>query len=249
MTVNAAATPKSKERLIVALDCESIEEAKRWIENLREDVGLFKIGLELYARYGTQVFDLMKGVDIPLFFDCKFMDIPNTVGGASRGLVGRGIKMFNVHATGGTDMMKAALRAVEEEAEKQKTQRPLVIAVTILTSITRDILEEEIGIKQSVEATVGRFALLTKKAGLDGVVCSANEVGTIRKLCGDKFLTVTPGIRPAWAGDDDQKRIVTPAQAIKNGSDYIIIGRPITRAKNMVDAARRIVEEMQTVES
>ncbi|HEY9756527.1 MAG TPA: orotidine-5'-phosphate decarboxylase [Oculatellaceae cyanobacterium] len=249
MTVNAAAAPKSKERLIVALDCENLEEAKRWIESLRQDVGLFKIGLELYARYGTQIFDVMKNEDVPFFFDCKFMDIPNTVAGASRGLVGRRIKMFNVHATGGSDMMKASLKAVEEEAEKQKTERPLVIAVTVLTSITRDILEEEIGIKQSVEATVGRFALLTKKAGLDGVVCAASEVSTIRKLCGDKFLTVTPGIRPTWAGDDDQRRIVTPAQAVKNGSDYIVVGRPITRAKNMVDAARRIVEEMQTVEN
>ena len=249
MTVKEVGVLTSKERLIVALDVDNIDDARRWIDELREDVGLFKIGLELYARYGTAVFEIMQKESIPFFFDCKFLDIPNTVAGASRSLVGRGIKMFNVHATGGSDMMKASLKAVEDEAQLQNARRPLVIAVTILTSLTRDVLEEEIGIKQSVEASVGRLSLLTKRAGLDGVVCSANEVPTIRKLCGNEFLIVTPGIRPTWSGDDDQKRIVTPAQAIKSGSDYIVVGRPITRAKSKTEAARRIVEEMNSAQN
>ncbi len=246
MTVKEATALTSKERLILALDADDIDDARRWIEELREDVGLFKIGLELYARYGTSIFEILQKDQIPFFFDCKFLDIPNTVAGASRALVGRGIKMFNLHATGGSEMMKAALKSVEVEAENKNVARPLIIAVTILTSLTRDVLEEEIGFKQSVEASVGRLSLLTKRAGLDGVVCSAVEVQTIRKLCGQDFLIVTPGIRPTWAGDDDQRRIVTPSQAIKNGSDYIVVGRPITRAKNKADAARRIVEEMNT---
>lgn len=247
MAVKEASTLTSKERLILALDAESLDDARRWMEALRDEVGLFKVGLELFSRYGSQILEIMEKENIPYFFDGKFMDIPNTVAGASRALVGKNIKMFNVHALGGSDMMKAALKAAEDEAEKKKVDRPLVIAVTILTSLTRDVLEEEIGIKQSVEASVGRLALLTYRAGLDGVVCSANEVQTIRKLCGNKFLTVTPGIRPSWSGDDDQRRIVTPSQAIKNGSDFIVVGRPITRAKDMVDAARRVVEEMYMV--
>jgi orotidine-5'-phosphate decarboxylase len=245
MIVKDAPSLTSKDRLILALDVDNADDARRWIDELREEVGLFKVGLELYARYGTSILQYMQKEQIPYFFDCKFLDIPNTVAGASRSLVGRGIKMFNVHATGGSEMMKASLAAVEEEATKKGVARPLVIAVTILTSLTRDVLEEEIGIKQTVEASVGRLALLTSRAGLDGVVCSASEVSTTRKLCGKDFLIVTPGIRPTWAGDDDQKRIVTPGQAIKNGSDYIVVGRPITRAKDKADAARRIVEEME----
>ena len=245
MIVKDATSLTSKDRLILALDVDNAEDARQWIDELRGEVGLFKIGLELYARYGTAILQFLEKEQIPYFFDCKLLDIPNTVAGASKALVGRGIKMFNVHATGGSEMMKASLAAVEAESARKGIDRPLVIAVTILTSLTRDVLEEEIGIKATVEASVGRLALLTSRAGLDGVVCSASEVSTIRKLCGKNFLTVTPGIRPTWAGDDDQKRIVTPGQAIKNGSDYIVVGRPITRAKDKVDAARRIVAEME----
>jgi orotidine-5'-phosphate decarboxylase len=238
---------KGKERLIVALDVESLDEARRWIEELRQEVGLFKIGLELYARYGTALFEVMRQEKVPYFFDCKFHDIPNTVAGASRALVGQGIFMFNLHASGGSEMMKAALNAVSEEAKTQSVTRPLIVSVTILTSISKEILEQELGVKQTLDETVGRLALLSQKAGLDGVVCSAHEVETIRRLCGTDFLTITPGIRPAWSAGDDQKRIVTPAQAMKNGSTYIVVGRPITREKNKADAARKIVEEMDSV--
>jgi orotidine-5'-phosphate decarboxylase len=240
------ASMTAKERLIVALDVDSLDEARRLIEELRQEVGLFKVGLELYARYGTAMFDVMREEKVPYFFDCKFHDIPNTVAGASRALVGKGIFMFNVHATGGSEMMKAALSAVAEEAKTKSVARPLIISVTVLTSINREILEAELGVQQTVEETVDSLALLTQKAGLDGVVCSAHEVESIRRLCGPEFLIITPGIRPAWSGGDDQKRIVTPAQAMKNGSSYIVVGRPITREKNKADAARKIVEEMDS---
>src|SRR5271155_2556883 len=128
----------AKERLIVALDVDSLDEARRLIEELRQEVGLFKVGLELYARYGTAMFDVMRREKVPYFFDCKFHDIPNTVAGASRALVGQGIFMFNVHATGGSEMMKAALSAVAEEAKMKSVARPLIISVTVLTSINRE---------------------------------------------------------------------------------------------------------------
>jgi len=243
MTAQTMLTAKG--RLIVALDAKDIDDARRWIEQLRGEVGMFKVGLELFARYGTAIFDIMKAEQVPYFFDCKFCDIPNTVAGASRAVVGHGMHMFNVHSTGGSEMMKATMQAVEEEAAALKIQRPLVIAVTILTSLTRNMLDDELGIQRTVEATVGRLAIVTKRSGLDGVVASAKEVSSIRSLCGKDFLIVTPGIRPDWASDDDQKRVVTPAEAIKNGSDYIVVGRPITRAKDMKDAARRIVSEME----
>jgi orotidine-5'-phosphate decarboxylase len=243
MTAQTMLTAKG--RLIVALDAKDIDDARRWIEQLRGEVGMFKVGLELFARYGTAIFDIMKAEQVPYFFDCKFHDIPNTVAGASRSVVGHGMHMFNVHATGGSEMMKATMQAVEEESAALKIQRPLVIAVTILTSLTRNMLDDELGIQRTVEATVGRLAIVTKRAGLDGVVASAKEVASIRTLCGKDFLIVTPGIRPDWASDDDQKRVVTPAEAIKLGTDYIVVGRPITRSKDMKDAARRIVHEME----
>lgn len=243
MTVQTKLT--AKDRLIVALDAKDIDDARRWIEQLRGEVGMFKVGLELFARYGTSIFDIMKAEKVPYFFDCKFHDIPNTVAGASRSVVGHGMHMFNVHATGGSEMMKATMQAVEEEAAAQNIQRPLVIAVTILTSLTRNMLDDELGIQRTIEATVGRLAIVTKRAGMDGVVASAKEVASIRSLCGKDFLIVTPGIRPDWASDDDQKRVVTPSEAVKLGADYIVVGRPITRAKDMKDAARRIVSEME----
>ncbi len=243
-TQSAALT--AKDRLIVALDVQSLDEARRWIEELRGEVGMFKVGLELFSRYGTILFHVMREENAPFFFDCKFLDIPNTVAGASRALVGKGISMFNVHATGGSVMMEATMEAVEKEAKKEKVERPIVLAVTILTSLTRNMLDEEMGISRTVEASVGKLAMTAKRSGLDGVVASAKEVSSIRQLCGKDFLVVTPGIRPTWAADDDQKRVVTPAQAMKNGSDYIVVGRPITRSKDMKDAARRIVEEMET---
>ncbi len=239
----------AKERLIVALDVNDLDEARRWIEELREEIGLFKIGLELYAKYGTVLFDIMRQEKAPYFFDCKFLDIPNTVAGASRALIGQGMHIFNVHATGGSEMLQATMEAVETEAQSQGVDRPLVIAVTILTSLTRNMLDEELGISRSLEAEVGKLAIIAKRAGLDGVVASAQEAQPIRHLCGKDFLIVTPGIRPKWAAEDDQKRIVTPAQAIQNGSDYIVVGRPITRAANMKDAARKIVYEMEAASS
>jgi orotidine-5'-phosphate decarboxylase len=234
----------AKDRLILALDVPTLDEARKLAELLGEHVGMLKFGLELYARHGVELFTVLEQYGRPLFFDCKFMDIPNTVARASRQLVGRNIEIFNVHATGGGAMMKATRDAVHEEARAKKVSPPKIIAVTILTSLSDAALKDELGWNVPVDETVERLAKLTKECGLDGVVASAKESKRIRKACGDQFLIITPGVRPEWASPDDQARAVTPAEAIAGGADYIVVGRPITQQKDPVDAARRIVDEV-----
>lgn len=234
-----------KERIILALDTESLDEALALVEELRDYVGAFKVGLELYARTGLELFAEMKKNGASIFFDGKFHDIPNTVAGASAAVSVHKPFMFNVHATGGKKMMKAAVDAAEKISKELKVDRPKVIAVTLLTSLGQDVVNKELNITGSVEENVVRLALLTKEAGLDGVVASAKEVKAIKKACGEEFLTVTPGVRPAWAQANDQTRIVTPGQALADGADYLVIGRPITAAENKVDAAKRILDEIE----
>ena len=236
---------KASDRLIVALDTSSLDEAERMIVELKDLIGMFKIGLELYTKYGLEVFNLIGKHEIKVFFDCKMMDIPNTIARASKNLVGRNVAMFNLHATGGFEMMRAAREAVEEEAKKNNLEKPLIIAVTILTSMSEKELKEEQSVSIPIEEQVKNLAKLTERAGLDGVVASAQEAGLIREATNDQFLIVTPGIRPSWAEANDQSRIVTPGQALKNGSSHLVVGRPITGAENRVAAARKIVDEIE----
>lgn len=235
-----------KDRLIVALDVSSIEEAKEIVKDLREHVGMFKMGLELFASAGLSLFDMMREEGINVFFDGKFHDIPNTAAQASRNITRQGVAMFNVHATGGSAMMKASADACRDTAKENNAKKPLLIAVTVLTSISPDVLKDELQVGEEVMDYVTRLALLTKNSGLDGVVASAKEAKAIRTACGEDFVIVTPGIRPQWAATNDQKRIVTPSQAIKDGADYLVIGRPITAAKDRKDAAKKIIEELET---
>jgi orotidine-5'-phosphate decarboxylase len=234
------------DRLIVALDVSSLDDAQKLAEKLCGHVGIFKVGLELYARHGTEVFDALTPFGRPIFFDCKFLDTPNTVARASQQLVGKNLCMFNVHATGGAAMMKATAKAIGEEAQKMGVEPPKSLAVTILTSLGESALRDELGWQTTVDDAVEKLANLAKECGIDGVVASAMEARRIRESCGKEFLIVTPGVRPHWAGADDQVRAVTPAQAVANGADYIVVGRPITRHEDPVDAAKRIVCEMET---
>lgn len=236
----------ARDRLIVALDVPTVDDATRLAEKLYEHVGLFKVGLELYARHGTSVFAALKQFERPIFFDCKFLDIPTTVARASQQLVGHNILMFNIHATGGAAMLKATVEAVHSDAAEKNIAPPLILAVTILTSLGDAALRDELGWNIRVDQAVEKLAVMSRDCGVDGVVASALEAARIRQLCGDDFVIVTPGIRPEWAGSDDQARAMTPAQALASGVDYIVVGRPITRHENPADAARRIVEEMAT---
>ncbi|MFA6212247.1 MAG: orotidine-5'-phosphate decarboxylase [Candidatus Obscuribacterales bacterium] len=239
----------AKDRLIVALDVSSEAEARALIEELREEVGVFKCGLELFTSCGTSLFALAREYGVKLFFDAKFHDIPNTVAQACRAAVNQSVDIFNLHATGGSAMMEAAAQATAAAYQEllkaePKASKPALIAVTILTSMKADTLSDELKVGLPLEKMVPYLAQLAKKSNLDGVVASAQEATAIRETCGDDFLIITPGIRPSWAEANDQARIVTPRDAIARGADYIVVGRPIVKAKDRVVAARKIVEEL-----
>lgn len=242
---SAATGIAARDRVILALDTATLAEAQNLIDELREYVGVFKVGLQLFCNEGPSLFEALHKDGISVFFDGKFHDIPNTVAKATEAIVARGVWMFNVHTSGGAKMMKATVEACDATCKTTGMKRPKVIAVTVLTSIGQETLQGELGIQCTVDDQVRRLALLAKSAGLDGVVASAAEVPVLREACGPDFLLVTPGVRPAWAGADDQARIVTPHQAIKDGADYLVIGRPITGAADRRDAAKRIVEEIE----
>jgi orotidine-5'-phosphate decarboxylase len=224
MNTMEADSTSVKNRVILALDTESLDEAKTLMDEVGDYVGVFKIGLQLFCNAGTAVFDFARVRGVRLFFDGKFHDIPNTVAKASAAVAAQGVFMFNVHASGGSEMMRAAVKAGREAAESKGLERPIVLAVTVLTSIGTGMLAEELSVGLSVEEQVRKLAVLARDCGMDGVVASAAEAAVIRSACGPEFRIVTPGVRPAWAAADDQVRIVTPADALKNGADYIVVG-------------------------
>lgn len=236
----------AKDKIILALDVSSTEQAVELVSELKDHVGAFKIGLELFTSTGPRIFEAVRDAGAErIFYDGKFHDIPNTVAGAARAAVRMGIWMFNVHATGGSAMMQAAVDAATQEADRQGVEVPLVIGVTILTSISEHMLHEELGVPILMKGQVTRLARLAQNSGLDGVVCSPHEIEPIKSACGPEFVVVTPGVRPAWASANDQKRIMTPAQAVSCGADYLVIGRAITAAEDKVAAAQSIIEEIE----
>jgi len=230
--------------LIVALDFDSKEKAIKLVKELGDSVKYYKVGLELFSRAGIDVVREISSMGKKVFLDLKYHDIPNTVKSAARVAVEAGVFMYNLHALGGFELMREVAEFNREYAEKLGVERPLLIAVTVLTSMKEEDLKE-IGIEKPLEDEVLRLAELAKRAGLDGVVCSAKEVRLIKNNLGEDFITVTPGIRPLWAAKDDQKRVVTPKMAKELGTDFIVVGRPITRAENPKKAAERILEELQ----
>ena len=231
------------DKIIIALDVDGADRAVEWTERLKDDVAYFKIGKQLFTSSGPDVVRRIKGSGAGLFLDLKFHDIPNTVAAASVEAVRLGVDMFNVHALGGYEMMAKTSEAVRNEAERLGQKKPLLIAVTILTSMTDEMLEEA-GILVPAAVEVKRLALLAKRAGLDGVVASPREIGLIKEACGKDFLVVTPGVRPSFSASDDQKRVMTPGEAVRAGADYLVIGRPVTSAKDPIKAVRAIAEDM-----
>ncbi|CCQ72599.1 orotidine-5'-phosphate decarboxylase [Magnetospira sp. QH-2] len=227
------------QRIFVAIDTTDLDRAAALAESLVGLVGGVKLGKEFLTAHGPQGARRVAQCGMPLFLDTKFHDIPNTVAGALRAALPLKPRLINVHAAGGAAMMRAAADAAAEAGD----DRPLVLAVTVLTSLDDDDLKA-IGVTGEVESQVVRLARLAQDNGIDGVVCSAKEVTALRDACGPNFKLLTPGIRPAWSATGDQKRIVTPAEAVRLGSDYLVIGRPITGADDPADAARRIGEEL-----
>jgi len=235
-----------KDKIIVALDVENASNAREIAHELDGRVGAFKIGLQLFTSEGPRFVREMVESGAKIFLDLKFHDIPNTVAKAAVEASKLAVWMFNVHASGGGEMMRRTVAEVSDACEKEGRERPLIIAVTVLTSSDRETLSET-GAGADVESQVGLLAKLAAKCGLDGVVASSKEVGTVRReVLNPFFLTVTPGIRPNLATLDDQKRVTTLGQALANGSDYVVIGRPITQAKDRVAAVEEILREDQS---
>ncbi len=236
-----------KKRLVLALDVEELDEAKKLVDELSPYIGTFKVGLQLFCGYGLEIVNYIKEKNADFFLDVKLHDIPNTVEKASYNVIKNGANFFNVHATGGIEMMKAAKKGAMQAAEKYNRKKPLVLAVTVLTSINQETLTNELSNSKNVEDFVIQLAKNAKLAGLDGVVASARELKAIKKELGNDFIVLTPGIRPSWSAKDDQARIATPKSAIEDGADYIVLGRAITKAENKIEAIKKIYEEIQGV--
>ncbi|WP_169083284.1 orotidine-5'-phosphate decarboxylase [Paenibacillus sp. PL91] len=235
-------------RIMVALDYPDAAAAERLIAELQGIPCYIKVGMQLFYAAGPSFVNSLKERGYYVFLDVKMHDIPNTVKGGANSVTKLGVDMFNVHAAGGSAMMEAALEGVDLALTGSGLHRPTVIAVTHLTSTSQLMLNEQIGIGGTVESAVLRYAELTKKAGLDGVVASPSEVEAIKAACGAAFKTITPGIRPAGADVNDQSRIMTPSEALRQGTDYMVIGRPITAAPSPRAAIESIIEELTSYE-
>lgn len=237
-----------QQRIILALDVDSREAALELVHMLKGFVGFFKVGLELLNSVSITIVQEITKLGGKVFLDGKFHDIPNTVAGASRAVTRSGVSMFNVHTMGGMQMMKFAAIAAGEESSKLEIERPAILGVTILTSVDQGILNQQLGLTGDLEAQVVHLAELAEEAGLDGVIASPHEIESIRKHVSKQMLVVTPGVRPTWATAQDQKRIMTPGEAILRGASYLVIGRPITKPPaeigTPVDAARQVAEEI-----
>ena len=233
----------ARKRLIFALDVDSCAVAERWAEQMHDKIGLFKVGKQLFTRCGPDIVRRIQERGGEVFLDLKYHDIPNTVARATVEACRLGVKMVNVHALGGPTMMRETVAAVNQYCAAESIEKPILLAVTILTSSDHETLQS-VGIDRPVEEMVLRLAQLAQQAGFDGVVASPREVPLIRRACGNGFVIVTPGVRPAFASVDDQKRITAPAEAIASGADYLVVGRPISNALDPREAATAILEEM-----
>ncbi|MBI4335838.1 MAG: orotidine-5'-phosphate decarboxylase [Candidatus Omnitrophica bacterium] len=245
------------DKLIVALDVDTLEAAGQIVNRLYPAVKIFKVGSQLFTNCGPQAVELVHGKGAKVFLDLKFHDIPNTVSNAARAAAKLGVFMFNVHVQGGFDMMRKAVaigdvsqgassldKGVSSLTENWHLgKRPLVLGVTVLTSMGEKDLRD-LEIRKGLKSQVTYLAKLAKDAGLDGVVASAEEIQPIRWACGDEFIIVAPGIRPAWAQKQDQKRTATPKEAISLGANYIVVGRPILEAEDPKAAAEEIIKEI-----
>jgi orotidine-5'-phosphate decarboxylase len=229
----------NRDRLIVALDVSSAAQARQVVKSIGESASTYKIGKQLFTAEGPQIVRDLVSSGRKVFLDLKFHDIPNTVGGAVTEAAKLGVSMLTVHASGGAKMLKAATLAASESES-----RPVILAVTVLTSLS-DADLEEIGVAGGVEEQVLRLGELALSAGCGGLVASAREARALRQRLGDDFIIVTPGVRPAGAAVGDQARVLTPKEAIAAGATYLVVGRPILEAADPATAARSILEDIR----
>ena len=237
-------TTKPAQHIFVALDTSDLKHALKLAQMLKGRVGGVKIGKEFFTTHGPAGTRMIPDEGLPIFLDLKFHDIPNTVAGAVRASISLKPFILNVHAAGGKAMMESARDAAAEEADSQGIDPPLILGVTVLTSLDQGDFKE-IGLSSSTNDQVRRLASHAQESGLDGVVCSASEIELLRTHCGKEFKLLTPGIRPDWADVGDQKRVVSPLFALSQGADFLVIGRPITCSQDPVMAISRIEQELQ----
>jgi orotidine-5'-phosphate decarboxylase len=240
-----ATTITSQARIALALDVDNDRDALAIVAELKDSVGLFKVGHQLFTAYGPDIVRRIIDMGGRVFLDLKYHDIPNTVAKASAEAVKLGVSIFNVHSLGGLDMMKAAAESARETAEKHDLPAPTVLAVTILTSMDEKSMRKELKITRSLQREVVHLARLAQRAGMHGVVASPQEIKMLRRTIRGKFVVLTPGVRPAWADKDDQMRVMTPGEAVRAGADYIVVGRPVLKASDRKAAVEKILEELK----
>ncbi|HRU38356.1 MAG TPA: orotidine-5'-phosphate decarboxylase [Candidatus Goldiibacteriota bacterium] len=234
-----------KEKLILGLDIDDAAAAYSLIDKLSPHIKFFKVGLQLITKDGPRLVMTLKRKGLKVFYDAKFYDIPQTVYNACYEATRLGVNMVNVHASGGPKMISYARNAIEDASSKLQVEKPLLLAVTVLTSFENRDLKNVLKSRMQVKEMVLHLAKMAKKAGADGVVCSPHEIRTIKKELGKDFVVVTPGVRMGKVEKDDQKRIMTPYEAIKNGADYIVVARPILQAEDKLDMIEKIIKQIQ----
>ncbi len=245
--IGAARVP-SKDRIVLALDVDDATEAVALVEDLRGVVGMFKVGHQLFTAFGPDIVREIVRRGAKVFLDLKYHDIPNTVAKASAEAVKLGVSMFNVHALGGMAMMKTAAEAARDTARRIGVEPPILLAVTVLTSMDGTGLRRELKINRSLPRTVSHLAKLAQRAGMDGVVASPQEIKLLRRAIRGEWVILTPGVRPTWASLDDQKRVLTPGEAVRTGADYIVVGRPVLKASDRKDALMKIAQDIDTAD-
>ncbi len=236
----------TKERIVIALDVDSSDKARSLIGEIGDSVGAFKIGLQLFTSAGPSFVGEMVNAGHRVFLDLKFHDIPNTVARAAVEATRLGVWMFTVHSLGGSEMMKRCAEAVVEASEREAIAKPKLVGVTVLTSSTANELSE-VGIESDVKEEVVKLAQIAAQCGLDGAVASAHEAADIKTAVPGTFLVVTPGVRLPSATFDDQKRVMTPAEAVRSGSDFLVIGRPVTAARDKRAAVEQIINNIESI--
>ena len=232
-----------RHRLIVALDVDSRERAEELVCALRPEVGFFKVGKQLFLHSGPEVVRMIRRHGAEVGLDLKFHDLPHTVARAGVEAARLGVRFFDLHASGSSEMMARTHSEVTRACRREDLRRPKILAVTVLTSLGKGDLRR-VGVADGVEPQVARLARLARRAGMDGVVASPHEIARIRRECGRGFLIVTPGVRPASADHDDQKRVMSPGEAMRAGADYLVVGRPILEAADPPAVAREVVADM-----
>ncbi|MCL4477075.1 MAG: orotidine-5'-phosphate decarboxylase [Nitrospirae bacterium] len=236
----------AKEKIILALDVSDVKYAIEIIDKFKDYVGIFKVGLEVFTAAGPAVVEEINRRDKKVFLDLKFHDISNTVIKAALNAVRLGAYMFNLHASGGLEMMRSCKEAVVDLCLRENIRKPKLLGVTVLTGLSQEVLKDELGIQHSLRTHVKQLSKLSAEAGLDGVVASGHEVAALRNHFGKNFLIVTPGIRTSWSPPDDQKRTMTPRQAIREGADYIVLGRAVMNQPDPFKALELITAEILT---